>query len=399
MRKNPKDEVFMEEEELDLSSVKRSKQTLKYIRYLLLLIMVMVALIFLFLYRSEINADNFKRLIAKINIGFSAPSAENGEVYFNAADAGATTVYKDGFAYATVEKLIVTDKSGTEFQNTSLGFRNPVISANSNYIMVYDSGGTGIVVADSFSILKEIHTDMPILSANMNDRGEFVVVTEGDGCLSKVYAYDSSFKEVYRYLSRNRYILDAVVSSGGDAMVASAMNIEGESIVSEILYFELDAEAIQWKAAFADTPCTKLSVKDNGDITALFSWGVASLNDDGKEIGRYTFDDRVLQCYSMEDGDENVFVLSAAENGDGTVVVCDEEGEVEHTFDLGFYAVSLDYKGGRIAVLGNQRCGVYDTDGDELFSATPERASDISLLDKNTIVIVSDTKCVYNSIG
>ena len=68
MRKESKDEVLIEEEELGGAPAKNSRQTLKYIRYLLLLVRVMVALIFLFLYRDEINGDNFRRLIAKIAI-------------------------------------------------------------------------------------------------------------------------------------------------------------------------------------------------------------------------------------------------------------------------------------------------------------------------------------------
>ena len=155
MRKETDESMEYQEESNRISP--RSRATVKYVRYLLLLIMVMVALIFLFANRSQINGDNFRRLIAKFNLGISIPSAENGEIHFNSTDTGSAIVFKDGFAYASVEKLIVTDKKGTEFQNTPLGFRRPVLSANSRYILVYDNGGTGLMVADSFSVLFETH--------------------------------------------------------------------------------------------------------------------------------------------------------------------------------------------------------------------------------------------------
>ncbi len=397
MRKKPIEES-MQEEELESRSGQKSKLTIKYVRYLLLLIMVMVALIFLFANRSQINGDNFRRLIAKFNLGISVPTAEDGEVRFNSTDTGATIVYKDGFAYASVEKLIITDKNGTEFQNTPLGFREPVLSANSKYVMAYDKGGTGIVIADSFSIVKELQMEDPILTASMNSGGQIVVVTQGEGYLAKVYVYDSSFREVYRYRSLNRYILDAALSKDGKAMAVSAMNIEGSDITSEILYFKLSKEQVQWSVAFEQSPCVDIAVKDNGAICGLFEWGMVSLTNSGKESGRFLLEDRTLQCYSLEDGDDNVFVVSATENGDGTIIICNEKGAEKDNVQMDFYAVTLDYYDGRIAVLGNQRCSVFNRSGKELWSATPERASDIAFMGRGAVVVVSETKCVYNSI-
>lgn len=397
MNKEPIEEV-MQEEELETRSQNKSKLTIKYVRYLLLLVMVMVALIFLFANRSQINGDNFRRLIAKFNLGISVPSAEDGEVRFNSTDAGATIVYKDGFAYASVEKLIITDKNGTEFQNTPLGFREPVLSANSKYVMAYDKGGTGLVVADSFSIVKELQMEDPILTASMNAGGQIAVVTQGEGYLAKVYVYDASFREIYRYRSLNRYVLDAALSKDGKAMAVSAMNIEGSDITSEILYFKLSKEQVQWSVAFDQSPCVDIAVKDSGAICGLFEWGMVSLTNKGKEAGRFLLEDRTLQCYSLEDGDDNIFIVSATENGDGTIIICNEKGAEKHDIQMDFYAVTLDYYDGRIAVLGNQKSSVFNRSGKELWTATPERASDIAFMGRGAVVIVGDTKCTYNTI-
>lgn len=386
------------EEYREQQEERRSRTTIKYVRYLLLLIMVMVALIFLFANRDQINGDNFRRLIAKINIGISAPASEDGEVHFDTASGGETVVYKDGFAHATVEKLIITDKNGTEFQNTQLGFRNPVLSANSRYVLAYDSGGEGLMVADSFSVVFETQMEDPIITAKMNDNGYIAVVTEGDGYLAKVYVFDSSFREVYRYRSLNRYVLDAAVSPNNKALAISAINIEGAGIVPEIMYFKLKDEKVQWTVSFEESPCVCISIKDNGTICGLFNWGMVSLNNKGNEIGRYELDNQVLQCYSMEDGDDNVFVVSAAENGHGTVVICNEKGTVKDTVALDHYAVRLDYYNGRIAILGNQKSSVHNRSGKLLWEDTPERATDIAFMGKNAVVVVSETKCVYNGI-
>ena len=389
------DEIIELEEE---SQERRSGATIKYIRYLLLLAMVVVALIFLFANREQINGDNFRRMLAKFDIGFSASGSEDGEVHFDTASGGNTVVFKDGFAHATVEKLIITDKNGTEFQNIQLGFRKPMISANNRYVLAYDSGGVGLMVTDSFSVLFETTLEDPIITARMNKNGSFAVVTEGDGFLAKVYVFNASFKEIYRYRSMNRYILDAVVAENDKALAVSAVNIEGADIVPEIMYFKLSKESVEWTVPFTEDPCVRIAVKDNGTVCGLFNWGMVSLNEKGKEVGRYQLDNQVIQCYSLDDGKDNIFVVSAAENGDGRVVVCNEKGEVEDTVELDYYAVHLDYLDGRVAVLGNQKSGVYTRSGKLLWEASPERATDISFMGKNTVVVVSETKCVYNGI-
>ncbi len=376
----------------------RSRLTLRYVRYLLLLIMVMVALIFLFANRDQITTDNFRRLFAKINMNFTSTMEDDGEVLFETSDQGQTVVFKDGFAHATVEKLVITDRSGAEFQNTRLGFRKPMLTANKQYVMAYDSGGSGILVVDSFSVLFEATMDNDIITADMSENGSLVVVTEGDGYLSKIYVYDSSFKEVYNYKSLNRYVLDAALSPKGDCLAVSCMNLDGADTVSEILYFKLSEEAMQWSVSFEDEPCVDLTIKGDGSICGLFEWGMVSLNRKGKERGRFDLQNQTLQCYSMKDSSVNVFVLSAAENGDGTVWVCNEKGAEMYQVPLDFYVRKVDYVQGYVAVLGNQIGRVYTRKGKELWQDTPERAVDIMLMGKSTVVVVSDMKCVYNKI-
>lgn len=387
-----RDEILEQEE---VEAPVQSKSTIKYIRYLLLLVMVMVALILLFTNREQINGDNFRRLMAKINIGVSSVATEDGYLRFN---SGETVVYKDGFANASVEKLLITDKNGTEFQNTPLGYRTPCIYANERHVLVYDSDGSGLMVADSFSVLFDKQMEDPIITARMNDNGYLVVVTEGDGFLAKVYVYDSSFKEIYRYRSLNRYILDAAVTEDNKSLALSAMNIEGNEIKPEILYFRLDKEKVQWSVAFEEMPCIRIVTKDNGTICGLFSWGMVSLNKKGKEIGRYSFDNQVLQCYSLDDDSRNIFVVSASKNGDANVVICNEKGKVKDSFSLDYYGIDVDYHEGRTAVLGNMKCGVYNSFGKKIWEDTPESAEEISFMGRGAVVVVSDTDCVYNGI-
>ncbi len=395
MRK--RDEIYEEEQEME--PVAKPPLSLKYVRYLLLLAMVMVALIFLFSNRDQINGDNFRRLMTKINMGMNSVAEENGEIRFDSATVGKTVVYKDGLAHATVEKLIITDRNGTEFQNTALGYRNPCISSNNRYVFVYDSGGTGLMVADSFSVLFEHQMDHPIITARMNDDGWLVVVTEGEGYLAKVFVYDASYREVYRYSSLGRYVLDAAVTLDHKSVILSAVNVEGGEIVPELVAFRLNKEKVEWSLPFEGSPCVHLSVKKNGIINGLFNWGMVAVSSKGAELGRYEFENKVLQCYSMEDGEQNVFALSASENGDSQMVLCTEKAKVKDTVDAAFYGKSLDFQNGRIALLGNQKSAVYNASGKILWEDEPENALSIAFLQRDAVVVIGEMKSIYHKIS
>ncbi len=395
MRK--RNEIIEEDEEMEPAA--KPPLSLKYVRYLLLLVMVMVALIFLFSNRDQINGDNFRRLMAKINMGMNSVAEDNGEIRFDSATVGKTVVFKDGLAHATVEKLTITDRNGTEFQNTALGYRNPCISANSRYVFVYDSGGTGLMVADSFSVLFEHQMEHPIITARMNENGWLVVVTEGEGYLAKVFVYDASHREVYRYSSLGRYILDAAVTVDHKSVILSALNVEGGEIVPELVMFKLNKEKMEWSLPFEGSPCVHLSVKKGGVVNALFKWGMVSVSAKGAELGRYEFEKKVLQCYSMEDGGQNVFALSATENGDSQLVICNERAKAKDTVQADFYGKSLDYQNGRIALLGNRKSAVYQSSGKILWEDEPENALSIAFLQRDAVVVIGEMKSIYHKIS
>ncbi len=394
-----KQEEIPNQEEQKNEPAPKAPGSLKYIRYVLLLAMVMVALIFLFSNRDQINGDNFRRLMTKINMGMNSVAADNGEIRFDSATVGKTVVYKDGLAHATVEKLIITDRNGTEFQNTALGYRNPCISSNSRYVFVYDNGGTGLMVADSFSVLFNHQTEDPIITARMNENGWLVVVTESEGYLAKVFVYDASYREVYRYSSLGRYIVDAAVTLDHKSVILSTLNVEGADIIPELVCFRLNKEKVEWSLPFEGSPCVHLSVKKNGVINGLFNWGVVAVSEKGTEIGRYEFENKVLQCYSMEDGENNVFALSASENGDSQLVICNEKAKVKETFDAAFYGIALDYRDGRVALLGNRKSAVYSSGGKLLWQDEPENAQTIAFLQKDAVVVIGEMKSIYNKIS
>ena len=135
-------EQFKPDDDND-NQFERPKSALRFARYLLLLIMVTMALLFIFTNKDKINMDNFRRLLAKIDIGISLGSEiDDTQIDFEYRENSVTRVYKDGIARLTGERLSIMDNRGTQFLNVLSGFEQPQLIANNKYVLAFDCGGT-----------------------------------------------------------------------------------------------------------------------------------------------------------------------------------------------------------------------------------------------------------------
>ncbi len=380
----------------------RPKSALRFARYLLLLIMVTMALLFIFTNKDKINMDNFRRLLAKIDIGISLGSEiDDTQIDFEYRENSVTRVYKDGIARLTGERLSIMDNRGTQFLNVLSGFEQPQLIANNKYVLAYDSGGTELIVTNSFAVLFEKTFSDKIINASMNDSGYFAVVTQSDGYKSSVYVFNSKFEEIFKWDSLSRYIVDVEVAHNNDAIAVSTLYSEGEAIMPQINYFEFSDENITWSVDFDETVSPAISCKSDGTICAIFEWGVCFIDNKGREKSRYQFEQNLVQNFDIDDEKYNAFVLSHSVSGNSTLVVLDNNGIMISSTEIDEYIKSVDVMGDKVALLSANNVMALNILSGKI-SWQRENSSngvDVFFSDKNSVLVVSEISAVYNIIN
>ena len=93
---------LMDMSEQQGSKKERIKSKIRFSRFLLLFVAAVFALVLLFVNKDKLNADNFRRLAAKIDIGLSSDkSTDNSVIDYDYNSSGVVGVYKDGIARVT----------------------------------------------------------------------------------------------------------------------------------------------------------------------------------------------------------------------------------------------------------------------------------------------------------
>ena len=364
--------------------------------------MVTMALLFIFTNKDKINMDNFRRLLAKIDIGISLGSEiDDTQIDFEYRENSVTSVYKDGIARLTGERLSIMDNRGTQFLNVLSGFEQPQLIANNKYVLAYDSGGTELIVTNSFAVLFEKTFSDKIINASMNDSGYFAVVTQSDGYKSSVYVFNSKFEEIFKWDSLSRYIVDVEVAHNNDAIAVSTLYSEGEAIMPQINYFEFSDENISWSVDFDETVSPAISCKSDGTVCAIFEWGVCFIDNKGREKSRYQFEQNLVQNFDIDDEKYNAFVLSHSVSGNSTLVVLDNNGIMISSTEIDEYIKSVDVMGDKVALLSANNVMALNILSGKI-SWQRENSSngvDVFFSDKSSVLVVSEISAVYNIIN
>lgn len=394
------DLIDIREQQQD-SKKEKIKSKIRFTRFLLLLVAAVFALVLLFINKDKLNADNFRRLAAKIDIGFSSDkSADNSIIDYDYNSSDVVGVYKDGIARVTSDSLVIMDNAGTQFQSVLTGFNNPALVTTDKYVMTFDRGGRHLIVTNSFTVVFDITFDDNIVTASMNDNGYFAVVTESDAYKNKLIVYNSSFEEIYKLNSMSRYILSVDISEDNRHAAVSSYYVEGSSIIPQINYYSFTEEESLWNAEFEDNIAVSVICKDDSTVCALFEWGVCMLDSKGREKYKYEFGNKFLQAYSLTRGKYNCVVLSDSHSGNSAVTVFDNAGKKISETETDVTVISADIFGDRLALLSRDKIYIYTVSG-KLISEreNPNDAMHVLFSDKNSVLVVSDSGIVYNLIN
>ena len=380
---------------------RRLKSGIKFTRVLLLLVMAVTAIVLLFANKDKLSADNFKRLAAKIDLGVSTNSdVDSAVIDFDYNSTGKVQTYKDGIARVTDDNLVITDNIGTQFQSVLTGFNSPQILTGARYVCVFDRGGRRLMVCDSFTVLFDYTFSDNIVDVSMNGNGYIAVITESESYKNHCIVFDSSFKEIYKINSLSRYFVTVDISPDNKRIVISSLYAKDSDVIPQINCYKLDKKDPVWSVDYSDSVAVDVKIKNDGNTAVLFEWGIAVLNENGKEKYRHELGDDILQNYHMSDGKYNVTVTSASQSGFSTVTVFNNNGKQISDIQFDRAVISVDQAGDRIAVLTADTIYLYDIKG-KLISQrdNSEDGSAVIFSDKNSVVTVSPACAVYNKMN
>ena len=266
-------------------------------------------------YHESLRPENLSRLASYAK---AASTMTDPFTHYD-FEAGLNTVYEPfgaGLAVASGDTYSFISGLGDSSYSIQLRYNDPAIRVSRDYVLLYDRNGTGFCVANGYAEYLNENTDSPILTAAMNQKGDFALVTDQTGYRSAVTVYDSRQRLLCQWLTAQYYVMTASVSPDGEHFAALCLGQNGMALATRVLYFAIGEEQPAWTVDLGEKQVYSITHDKSGGLVIVCDDGVARYQD-GQCTASLDFD-RSLRLFSAVEGSD---VLLAFEDGSrGTFV-------------------------------------------------------------------------------
>jgi|GEM_PF-1048093 len=282
----------------------------RFFRTLSLLGMLACVLFGIWRYQDDLTIDNLRRFYQYFSVG--EQSADFSGYTF---ESGLSTVYVPfgrGLAVASGDTYhYVSGLGGAQF-SIQLKYSNPMLSAGSRYVLIYDLGNYGLCVANSYAEYLNVTLDSPILAAQMNKAGAFAVVTNEQGYRAAVTVYSARQRVLCKWSTSQYYVRTASVSPDSDRFAALCVTQDGLSAHTQALIFTIGRQEPDATVDLGDRRVYAMCHDKSGALLILCSDGLDYYDADGKLLGQLPFT-AAPASFFMAEGEEPLLAFSASD--------------------------------------------------------------------------------------
>lgn len=297
------------------------------LRSLALLGMLAIVVFCIFRYHEDLAPGNLKRLSAYLKTA-NAASAPFTEYRFETGLSTDYAPFRTGLAVVSGDTYSFVSGTGSLY-SLQLSYRNPAVCASEKYVLIYDRGGKGFCVANSYSEYLRDELSSPIISASMNREGDFALVTDEEGYRSAVTVYNGRQKLLCKWMTSQYYVLSATVSPEGDAFAALCLSQKQLEPCTEIRYFTIGSETPDWSFSLGEKQVYSLTHDNSGGLLILCDDGLYRLDDEGKQTAALPFSSPPIRFSAREGGDLLIAFSDVARNSQAALVwVVGDEGRI-----------------------------------------------------------------------
>lgn len=175
---------------------------------------------------DSMTYENMRYLVRDFGAMISSESDGFSAVVYNGSASMKFESFKNGLAAASGDKYLYFDPAGIRMIEEDSGCSDPVLVPADKYLLMYDLGGTGYSVYNQLTRIIRRETEHRILTGDMSDAGDFVLVTRSRETRYVVEVYNAAFQHTMSIYKEN-YVLGAAISPDGSrVMIASAIPAE-----------------------------------------------------------------------------------------------------------------------------------------------------------------------------
>lgn len=359
-------------------------RTKKFIGAVLALAIVCVA-VWLFV-KEDVAGIIGDRIAASSSSGASMP------VEIAGTSVKETFTIGDNVGVLTDGNVALYAKNGKQLLSYTHGMTDPIVKAAGRRFLIYDRGGTKLVVRMRDKVLFEKEFDYKIISANISSDGWITVVTAAQRYASQLHVWNSAYdEEIFTWSSSGEYIICSAADSGSKTVAAATLtaNASGQ-MVTTVHIFTTEAAMELGKKDFSGEAAVSLEYNSSGNVKIICDSMAAVVDRSGNVIGRYDFDRKLISCVNAHGTSGMALVFDRYTEARATdVTFIGSRGEQVKTVSVSGKFLCANGNSSHAAVYCDGTATVFDYSGNKTAELTSEQDALLILLTKESVFAVT----------
>ena len=225
--------------------------------------------------------------------------------------------YNGGVAVFGKEGVWGITNSGQKAWSVDFPCTDPILSAGGRYVLAAERGGQKLKLIAGRKVTQEMTTDDEIITASVNKKGTFAVVTKERGYKGRVNVLSASGKQLFAWHSAEQNILAVAVSEDNTKLAVSVVNMQDPSKVCTVYQFDLKETSPKSLAVGNENLISNLIYNGN-ELVAVGDEALYCFKADGAESFKIDYKGRELQKFSFYSG--GVLAMGFRDGGSGASV-------------------------------------------------------------------------------
>ncbi len=372
-KKNQRSVMSYEDVPLDEYNDKQpeiSKEAVKRILIVVAIILALGLVVFAVANRDAFSPDKVSHWFKYDLLG---SSDEGYPVSIIGSTINSGNFQSDGdVMYVSDTSFAALSPSGNEIGYNQHGFAKPILCTAGENVLIYNLGGNGFVTGTKEKLNKAKDTDYYVLTADINDKGYYCVVTQTDGYLSKIHVFNNNNEKIYSYSFSDYYINSVALNANGTGCVACGVTGDNGSLLGIAYVLDFSQEKPVATHSLEENTIYSVEYFNSNTVCMVGSNSSYTLDIGAAALKQIDYSNMQLTAYDINT-DTNTFVLALSRSGDGrtcSIEYINSAGEVLKVNDTNLAIESISLYKNRIAVLDSDVGYLFDTDGNKIGKAS-----------------------------
>ncbi|MCY1713772.1 DUF5711 family protein [Caproiciproducens galactitolivorans] len=377
---------------------RREPRIPRWVYKIIVILILCVVSMLVWFNRSNLTPDNVVDWVHDSVVGMGIGDGFPSKIVGNAVAVGNFKSVNKEIYVASDTALTVLNSTAKVASSRQHSYPQPVMKVNGNRTLIYNLGGKGYQIESQSGTLVKTAVQQNILAGALAGNGRYALITEADGYLGCMTAYDSNNKAVFRYWFSDYYPTAVALNRDGTRAAVAAVTAKDGGMSSAVYLFDLgENKTVSPAAVYSENMMLDISWSDKDTVSAVGDRLTSVINAGSRTKSDYDYQGMQLKAYCMDNGRTALGLSAFGSAQSGRLVVLNASGGVTANTTIAQDPVSVSLYGDAAAVLSQGKVLFYSaaTGSPAGSCSAGSDARAIALRDETSVYILGVSEIRY----